>query len=179
MLRNLLIITLLLGVVYTSAGQFWKKKEKAKVSVTDTVKVDYRSIGAPMPPIRMVMQNKKVVTAKTVANNANLFIMMFNPTCDHCISETVEIEKRIALFKKSHFLFLAAPTMGELLTYFENTTKISQYPSLWVGLDSSGFIDKTFRYESLPQINIYDKDRKLIRVFNGDTPIDSLKGYIE
>ena len=74
---------------------------------------------------------------------------------------------------------MAAPNMKDYFVFFENVTKVSKHPEINVGLDSAGFIDKTFVYQSLPQINIYDKERKLVKVFTGDVPIDSLKPYIE
>src|SRR5690606_18851701 len=62
----------------------------------------YKEIGAPMPAIRLVVppltvnestakKGKKVatpqnqiVTEKELKNDANLLVMMFNPTCGHC-----------------------------------------------------------------------------------------------
>lgn len=188
MQRKLLIIVCLIGTVFIAFGQPGKKKNKKKETaavtpIADTLKTDYKVIGAPMPPIKMTVylgaQGKEILTDKDVANDANLFIMMYNPTCGHCQEETLLLEKNIFLFKKSHILLLAAPAMDTYMDFFENTTKVSQYPSIKVGLDNSGFIDKTFNYTGLPQINIYDKDRKLVKMFNSDTPLDSLKPYIQ
>lgn len=191
MQRKLLIIVCLISTVFIAFGQPDKKKNKKKEAASktegttnhDSIKIDYKVIGAPMPPIKMTVylgaQGKEILTDKDVANDANLFVMMYNPTCGHCQEETLLLEKNIFLFKKSHILLLAAPGMDTYMDFFENTTKVSQYPSIKVGLDNSGFIDKTFNYTGLPQINIYDKDRKLLKMFNSDTPLDSLKPYIQ
>jgi hypothetical protein len=74
---------------------------------------------------------------------------------------------------------MAAPAMSTDMGFFENITKVSEYPSIKSGQDNSGFMDKTFNYGGLPQINIYDKNRKLLKIFNSDTPLDSLKPYIQ
>lgn len=181
MLRKLLIITCLMSTVLIAFGQ---KKKKVKVkankeSATTLADVNYKEIGAPLPTIRMVTEKGKEYTEKDVENKANLFVMLFNPMCDHCQDETRLIQEHIALFQKSNILLMASPNMKEYLEFFENSTKVSKYPQIKVGLDSAKFIDKTFRYLELPQINIYDKDRKLLRMFNGHTPIDSLKSFIE
>jgi thiol-disulfide isomerase/thioredoxin len=189
MLRKLLIITCLFSTVFVAFGQ-GKKKNKNKettatqVAVTDTVKINYKEIGAPMPPIKATIYlgkaaGKEIITEKDLANDANLLIMMYNPTCGHCQEETILFEKHIYLFKQTKILLLAAPTMDQYMDFFETATKVSEYPSIKVGLDNSGFIDKTFNYSGLPQINIYDKNRKLLRMFNSDTPLDSLKPYIQ
>ncbi|MBS1774193.1 MAG: hypothetical protein JST82_15150 [Bacteroidetes bacterium] len=189
MLRKLLIITCLLGTVGISFAQKKKKHkdtETAEATTTDTVKINYKEIGAPMPNINMKQVKGKLVTdkyltSKDLKNDANLFVMMFNPTCSHCQDETEVLKKNIALFKKSKIVLMATGAMETYMEYFENITKISEYPSILEVLDNEkcDFINKTFTYQSLPQINIYDKDRKLIKMFFSETPIDSLKPYIE
>lgn len=178
--RNLLIITCMLCSVLSACAQSKKtKKDKIPTTATDTMTMDHRALGAPMPDVRVVTMDNKVYTNKDLKNKANLFIMLFNPTCEHCQEETLILEKNIEKFKKSKIVLMAAPNMGTYMEFFRNTTKFSQYPSLIVGLDSAGFINKTYNYNSLPQINIYDKNRQLIKTFNSDTPIGELEQYIE
>ena len=74
---------------------------------------------------------------------------------------------------------MAAPSMIDYLEFYNNVTRYSKYPKMVVGVDSANYIGKTFMYESLPQINVYDKDRKLIKVFSGETPIEKLEPYID
>lgn len=181
MLRKLLIITLLLG---TFAGVYAQKKDKKKGKKQNTEQsaaeqVDYKKLGSPMPDMRVVTRDGKEITTRDLTNDANLFIMLFNPTCEHCQEETIQLEKNISLFKKSKLLLIAAPSMMTYLEFYNNVTRYSKYPNIMVGVDSMGYVDKTFIYNSLPQINIYDKDRKLLRIFSGETPIDTLKPYIE
>jgi len=125
------------------------------------------------------MPGDKYLTDKDLDNNANLFVMMFNPTCSHCQDETVIIRNNIALFKKTQLVLMANPVMGQYLPDFVNMLHVLDYPEMHVGIDSCGFIDKVFMYSMLPQINIYGRDRKLLKIYNGETPMDSLKKYIE
>lgn len=156
-----------------------KDKTQTTVATTDTMTMDYRALGAPMPDVRVVTMDNKVYTSKDLKNKANLFILLFNPTCEHCQEETLLLEKNIHKFKNSKIVLMASPNMGTYMEFFRNTTKHSQYPSIVVGLDSADFINKTYNYNSLPQINIYDKNRQLIKTFNSDTPIGELEQYIE
>ncbi|WP_276134837.1 hypothetical protein [Polluticoccus soli] len=182
-MRKLLIITCLLSTGFVAFGKWqWKKKKKEPQATTVAAdsSVNYKQLGAPMPPIRMITPDKKVITEKDVANSANLFVIMFNPTCGHCQDETVMIGKHINQFKKSKIVMLASPNMEGLLSVFEGATGVSKlHPTVQVGLDSADFITKTFGYEALPQINVYNKDRKLVKTFNGDTPMKDLEPYIE
>jgi hypothetical protein len=141
--------------------------------------IDYHAVGSPFPPFRVVSKDGKEYTGQSLNSNANLFVMMFNPTCEHCEDMTADIEKNITMFKQSNIVLVAAPMMGPYLDGFINGLKTKQYPQLKIGLDSASFIDKTFNYITLPQINVYSADRKLIKSFSGITTIDSLKPYIQ
>lgn len=182
MQRNAILALLLLSAVAAWAGKKEKKSSPTKSTAAKTAAadgVDYRVLGAPLPPVRLITAKGEVITNETIKNDANLFVMMFNPTCEHCEDMTRALEQNIGLFKQSNIVLLAAPGMGPYLEYFDKNTKYSQYPALKVGVDSAAFIEKTFNYEPLPQINVYDKDRKLIKWFSGISSIDKLQPYIQ
>lgn len=184
MLRKLLVITLLFSTVavgYAQKKDRKKKKDKGntEVVVTDTAKIDYKAIGAPLPPLNITTRTGEKYTEKDFKNHKNLLVMMFNPTCDHCQEETAILEKNIEQLKNTKLLLVAAPSMIEYLEFYNNVTRYSKYPDITVGVDSAGFIDKTFNYTSLPQINIYDKDRKLVKIFSGVTQFDAIEPYVK
>ncbi|MBS1645149.1 MAG: hypothetical protein JST36_08950 [Bacteroidetes bacterium] len=142
-------------------------------------KVDYKLMGAAMPEMRVVYPKKGSYTEHSFQNKANLFVMLFNPTCEHCEAMARDMAKHIDLFKQSQIVLMAAPMMVPYLEYFENTTKVQNFPKIKYGVDSAEFINKTFTYEGLPQVNIYNADRKLIKTYTGLENIDSLKAYIQ
>ncbi len=184
MLRKLLVIALLFGTVaVTYAQKKDKKKKKNKGNTeqvaTDTAKIDYKEIGTPLPPLKITTRTGEKFTEEDFKSDGSLLIMMFNPTCDHCQEETTILQKNIDKFKKSKILLVAAPSMIDYLEFYNNVTRYSKYPQMVVGVDSAGFIDKTFTYASLPQINIYDKDRKLVKIFAGVTAFDAIEPYIK
>ncbi len=180
-MRKLLIVACLSLPVFIAMGQNRKKdkkKETAAVASTNSG-IDYKEPEAPLPPLRIYTREGKHMTDQDLKNDASLIVMLFNPTCEHCEQQTIDFRDHIYLFKKTNLMLLAAPGMGPYLGYFTTNTKIEQYPTIQVGLDSAEYIEKTFKYVTLPQINIYDKERKLVKMFYGYTPLDSLKQYIE
>jgi hypothetical protein len=186
MQRKVILALLLLCTLTAWADKRGKKSSPKQVAPKGAApqaaspnELNYRAIGAPMPPMRVVTADGNVITNETIANNANLFVMMFNPTCEHCEDMTRALESNLNLFRKSSIVLMAAPAMGPYLDYFDKTTHYTKYPALKVGLDSAKFIDHTFNYETLPQINIYDKDRRLIKWFSAINTIDSLRPYIQ
>ncbi len=162
----------------------------AQNMVTET-KTDYNAIGAPMPPFIAIMQetvaqpdantryNYTLLTDKQVKNKANLFVMLFSPVCEHCEDQSMLIEKNFDLFKKSKIVLMCGKQYRQYLNNFLLITHKKDYPQMNVGVDSTDFMKKTMLYTQLPQINIYDHDRKLLKIYSGGVPIDSLKQYIE
>jgi hypothetical protein len=169
----------LVMIGFISFGQKRKVKVKGKGNMIQTKIINYKEIGAPMPPIKVFTDDKRYIGNSDFDNQGSVVFMLFNPTCEHCEEETMLLKENISLFKNIPLIFVAAPHMGPHLEYFTNNTRLKGTPYIKVGLDSSDYINNTFNYESLPQINIYNKERKLIKVFNGITPIDSLKKYIQ
>ena len=69
---------------------------------------------------------------------------------------------------------VSRPYIGDFLVF----THLRQHPEITVGVDSAGYLDKVFLYQMLPQINVYDHERRLIKIYSGEVAIDSLKQYI-
>jgi len=178
MRRKLLIITCLLSVCIIAYAQNSKRGNEKKASTAGTAE-DYKQVGTALPTINFYRRDGAYITNNDLNNDASLIIMLFNPTCEHCEQQTKLFEQNIDLFRKTNLVLVAAPGMGPYLQYFVNNTKVDSFPQIQVGLDSSQYIEKTYRYEALPQINIYSKDRRLTRIFTGNVPIDTLRAYIE
>ncbi len=199
MLRYVLLLACIAGATNTIA----QKPAAAHTKTTEkqVVEIDYKEKGAPMPPIKVLLyqdsakneaiekgdaeakrkksQEKIYLTTEDVANNANLFVMMFNPTCSHCEDEAAIMRNNISLFKKTNIVLMANPGMKQYLPDFVHRQHLDDYPTFRIGIDSADFINKVYLFQMLPQINIYDHSRKLIKTFNGEVVIDSLKKYIE
>lgn len=170
----------LLGFSFFSLTAFMpQKKKEMKKTEENAPAIDYKKIGAPLPALRAIGPKGTVFTEKDIDTSGSFFLMMFNPTCGHCEDATRMLEKHLDLFRDKQILLLSAAGMMLYMDYFDATTKVYQYPKIEIGVDSSNFIEKTFIYNSLPQINIYDKERKLLKIFTGDVSIDSLRPYIQ
>lgn len=186
MIRKLAIITILLSSVYIAFGQKNKKAPKhpptnAPLFITraDGTQQYYNEIGAPLPEINIWRRDGVFINNQSLKNDAHLFIVLFNPTCEHCEKMGITFKDNIKLFNKSNLMFVAANGMESYLDFFVLATQTKDVKKIQIGVDSSGLINQTFLYKTLPQINIYDKDRKLEKIFFGDVPIDSLKQYID
>ena len=196
---------LTLFCVFLTLSVSAQKKDGAKSATTpEPPKIDYTQIGSPMPPLVLTMLDtidkevvrdgnwwfrmwhRKTVTEKTsqmtsadFQSDVNLLVMLFNPNCGHCIEQTEVFKKNMDLFKKSKLVLVANAKMKDYLPDFVKQRETKKYPKITVGIDNSNFVNETFLYRALPQINVYSPSRKLLKVYNGDISIDSLKSYIQ
>lgn len=146
-----------------------------------------RTDGMPLSAKEIKQRDKQLkenaamhyITSDDLHPKGNIFIMLFNPNCSHCQEETIKINQEINSFKKSKFVLVANPEMAAYIPDFITFARIAKQPKLPIVIDSSGFVDKVFLYQSLPQINIYNKEHKLIKTYTGDVSIDSLKQYAQ
>lgn len=181
MLRKLLILSLLLTTTLVFAQKkSTKEKKKATPAAVSAPKEpeNYRELGSSLPDFTVKTMQKALITNNDVKNDANFFLMLFNPTCDHCERQTDSLVANFSLFKKSKLMLVATPPMIGYMHDFINNHRLKEFPAIMIGMDSA-LSAQTFIYMSLPQINVYNKERKLIRTFSGNVPIDSLKQYIE
>ena len=206
MIRVLITVFCLTGTLFAAAQQTNSKDSTASKKEVVTP-IDYHQPDAPMPRLKLVTLdtlskefsgkalrklNKKsskamgyasvtrIITNKDIDSRGNIFTMMFNPTCGHCEDQTEIMKKNIDLFQHSRLYLVANANMKTYLPDFIKNHKTHDfYPIMTVGMDSADFIKETFLYGALPQINIYSKDHKLIKSYNGEVSIDSLKQYID
>lgn len=166
-------------------------------------KISYEVPGAPMPKLMLVTldsvtdmkkahkkmkktagymvspYNTDMYTNEYFNKNAPLIVMMFNPTCGHCEAQTDDFVRLAGRFKETKLVLLANPQMKAYLPAFITTHQIKEQSAyLTLGVDSLDFIKNTFLYQALPQINVYGEDRKLIKAFSGNVPMDTLLQYI-
>ncbi len=185
LMRKIFLLALLLAALpLLSKAGGRKKKQRAKAAAADTVvarpgtAIDYRQAGTPLPEMRVMVPGGKVITSADLCTGRNAFVVMFNPTCGHCETLGGALAKRAKEFSRNSVVFLATSAMSDYLPAYTKATGLDGQPQMPVGVDSAGFVEKAYLYSALPQINVYDESRRLIRSFAGETPVDSLRRYL-
>jgi len=181
MIRKLFTIAFLLGSInaFSQDSKPDAPKPQPNINPADISAFDFTDPGDPLPDFLLKTLDGKLYTQNDFKNEANLFVMLFNPSCSHCQDQTKMLEKNIALFKKSKIVLVAKPVMSSYLPTFIKDMNTDSFPTITVGIDSLHLIHDVSLEQQLPQMNIYDKSRKLIKIYEGEMPIDSFKHYIQ
>lgn len=141
------------------------------------VRSPYKTVGAALPSLRIVDRSMQPHTEAEINKKNHSFVVMFNPTCHHCIDVAKMFGTHKKDFRKNTIFFVAAADMMPYMDHFYKETGAAEFDNITIGVDSSSIITNLYKYGNLPQINIYDKNKKLVRIFSGETPLDSLLQY--
>ncbi len=145
----------------------------------DPVLQRYRVAGAPLPELKIIDTAGRIFTEKELLNGHPLFLVLFNPTCGHCIDMAKMINDSIHCFPGNNIAFLAGAQMTSYLKHFYQATGLGIHTQTTVGVDSAQVLERLYEYKELPQINVYDDSGRLAHTFYGAVPLDSLKRYVK
>lgn len=99
--------------------------------------------------------------------------MLFNPQCEHCQHETVELTKNIDKFKDILVVMTTSMPFDSMLQFREKY-KLAPYKNIIVAQDANYFLFSFYQSHFLPFLAFYNKKKELISVFEGGMPMDKI-----
>jgi hypothetical protein len=109
---------------------------------------------------------------------SNIVIVYFSADCEHCEYEAREIASNLSRFDSTEWLFISEFTDSAILGFARrvNLSGIDHVHFLKVEFD---FIFQTFGTTVYPSLFLYNRNRKLIQSFKGETSIDHLTNALK
>jgi len=127
----------------------------------------------PVLPSLEILQPDSTTLTNADLKKQETLIMYFSPDCDHCIKQMNEMNKRMKELKKLQIIMVTYQPM-DLLVDFIKTYKLQKYSNIKAGRDTKFLLPGFYQIKSLPYFALYDKEGKLITVFESNTPVDKL-----
>jgi len=112
-------------------------------------------------------------TQREIRNGFPVMIMLFSPDCEHCREQTEILVKNMEKLKNTEIIMSTFQPIYKMKD-FCSQYKLAKYPNVHVGRDVKYFFGPYYRIRYSPFIAIYNKDHKLVRVFEGGAKIDKL-----
>jgi thiol-disulfide isomerase/thioredoxin len=159
-------------------------------ALSNSTEIDYKMPGAPIPNFKVRLNNGKTVVNKDFAKYEQVMFVLFNPSCGHCLDFAKEVAQDKTPYKKTAIIFIAARGMESYLQGFLVETGLDdrkdknilvgtdQTPKVGDGFEMSEFLFQLFEFR-LPQINIYDKERKMICRKLGEVRMEEVKPFLK
>ena len=162
--KILLSIFSFLSVLYLwSCSQPKKLDETAKPEVNELPYLSYQTL------------NGDTVSTRTMPGSS--ILILFNTGCDHCQREAKEISERSEAFKNYELLFIAADSI-HLIEDFAKTYNLADKPNVKFGHAAYQDVFMNFGSIPTPAIYVYSRERKFVKSFLGETPIEELIKYL-
>ena len=112
------------------------------ISLAQTIPVSepaYKRI-PQLPPFKLyTAPDSLVFTKDELKKKKATVIIIFSPTCEHCVEETKELKEKIGLFKKAQIV-MVSPLEYSYLRQFYDDNKIADYPTITMGRDPGYFL---------------------------------------
>lgn len=167
---SFLLVTLIIGMTANLSAQ--------KALTKDSDSKAQSELNSSLPDLKIEVSAAQVFTNKDLKSNVPFFLIVINPTCSHCINETKLICENAELFKNVKVAFMTKKDRVIDIQEFKKKTGLDQHTEFIIGTDQADAIAKLPLSGMLPHILIYDKNRKLVKTFDGNTPIEDFKQYL-
>ena len=92
-------------------------------------------------------------------------IVYFSPTCGHCQIAAQDIVAHMDSLKNVFFVFVSYNPLNEIREFGEHY-KLNVFPNVRMGRDPKYFVPSFYRVEATPYVAVYDKNHKLMDVFD-------------
>lgn len=122
-------------------------------------------------------QTLKGDTVSTRTLPGGTILILFNTECDHCQREAKEISEKIEAFKNYELLFIAADSVHKI-DNFSKTYKLDDKPNVKFGRAEYQDVFMNFGSIPTPSVYIYSRERKFVKSFLGETPVEELIKYL-
>ena len=143
----------------------------AAISQVDTAEATYKK-SSSFPDVKLLLPDSvSYYTKEDIPGNTAVMLILFNPTCEHCLHETEEILKNIDRFSDKEILMVTSMPFDSMRVFREKY-KLAQYKNIVVAQDTHFFLISYFMIHRLPFLAFYNRKKELISVFDGSMPVD-------
>ncbi|MBX7125425.1 MAG: redoxin domain-containing protein [Cyclobacteriaceae bacterium] len=135
---------------------------------------DANAGGPPLPSMKMLTVDGKVLSTDDLSGP--LIVVVFSPDCDHCQREATQIHEHLREFRNYEVYFGSSYDLP-VISEFQSRYELNQ-PNFHFGRIDPQYIVSSYGYIDLPSLYIYNEDKRLIKAFVGETPIEQILKYL-
>ena len=131
-----------------------------------------------LPELIITSVDNCKINITSIVNDKPLILIAFNTECDMCHNEIQSILDNINRFDKYKIVMISSEPIDSIIN-FQKKYKLDNFSNI-----SLGNIDDIYAYQELgieiiPQIFIYNSNKKLLKVYKGETKLDAILKYLD
>jgi hypothetical protein len=126
------------------------------------------------PDIVLRLADGSETRAKSLEGN-NIFVL-FQPDCDHCQEEAIQIGQRLEEFRNYRLYFISSAPMDQITRFAETFQLHNKENVKFAWTTTQGVLDN---YGPIPTPSVYVySEGRLKKSFNGQTDIENILGAL-
>jgi hypothetical protein len=143
-----------------------------RVKTENQIKVNYYKL----PTFSFYTLNNTLFKSVTIKEGP-ILIIYFHPECEHCQYELSEIVKS-QLVHTNLWILLVTPAEINSVLKFKKEINLIDSDKLITLIDEKGEFQGLFGRTIIPTSIIYDKDLRLVKIFNGEVRPETIQKMI-
>lgn len=166
---KLSIIILVVGVLGYLGVQITHKL-KVKKEMAEKI--------AMLPEFTFYKLNGEEFSKKDLKPDMPVVVFHFNPDCENCQHETMDITEHISMLEGSQIMMVSGKSKEKIdtfVTYF----KLNEHPEIVVLHDRNDKFFDVFALGMYPATLIYSSKQELVKYYKGEVRIEAIKKCIE
>jgi thioredoxin-related protein len=156
------LISLLLAIVFINALAQQKAEKDAPYLRFPTI-----------PLFTLLKPDSTDLTRASLPKHKKTLIMYFSPSCDHCRHQTDSMIAHMDKFKDVQIVMATWQPFEEMKAFYHDYD-LAKYRNIKMGRDTKYFFQPFYKIANLPFMALYDRNRKFITSFEGNTDIGKL-----
>lgn len=183
---RILLISLIIGFGYVSAmaqsstttnassSSSSTSKSNASAKAVNTFEKALAQPGASLPPLTWLSADEKLYADSNLRQQTPLILVLFNPSCGHCMDVAVTMKSRIQELAGAEIVFLTGNNLLAELPSFIQQTRMTGMPNVHIGIDHTDVSKQLFEYNGIPQIMVYNKAHILLKTYYKQMNLDEI-----
>lgn len=142
-------------------------------------KTEIPVLGSTLPSFAVqLIDDSTLLNTKKIPEGSPIVFMYFMTDCKHCQEETKALVSNIQSLKNIQF-YLLTPVPFEELKRFYDRYNLYNYKNIIVAKDYNLSFYRLFRPPAVPYFVIYDKSKRLNKIFSGNTKMQTILESIQ
>ena len=118
-----------------------------------------------LPAFTLKTLQDKAFTKANLPAGKPVVVMVFSPTCSHCVQETKEIIQNMSTLKKLSFVYASISPDKQKIAEFILETNLDVYPNMYLGIDTNLKLASFFRPTVTPFAAVYNSKHQFVQAF--------------
>lgn len=127
-----------------------------------------------LPSFKMrLLDSVTLLSADSIPAGRPVVLIFFRPDCSHCKRETQAILDHAGMLKDISILMVTNSSFFQIRDFYESF-HLDRYRNVEVGKDYEHSFYQAFRPTSVPFTVIYNRERRLIKIYSEEADIKNI-----